>query len=277
MSIGYACINMELSYPQKYGGKERGVLPITTNRTMIRRTFDEKGLDYVSELTLQNTKDLNQIINWNVLNNYNFFRLSSGLAPWKTEYEWDDLKDIHGIRQWFHSAGTVAKTHNIRLTSHPGPYNVLVSPKDHVVDNCIKDLTIHGDEFDMMGLSRTPYNKINIHLGGAYGDKEASMKRFVKNFPRLPESVRSRLTLENDDKASMYSMVFTKRLVFLLYLITITISFVRVVCQNKKHLRWLYLLGEILNPLLTIQKVDEMNKKIKLSEYRLIQIMFMIR
>ena len=206
MSIGYACINMELSYPQKYGGKERGVLPITTNRTMIRRTFDEKGLDYVSELTLQNTKDLNQIINWNVLNNYNFFRLSSGLAPWKTEYEWDDLKDIHGIRQWFHSAGTVAKTHNIRLTSHPGPYNVLVSPTDHVVDNCIKDLTIHGDEFDMMGLSRTPYNKINIHLGGAYGDKEASMKRFVKNFPRLPESVRSRLTLENDDKASMYSV-----------------------------------------------------------------------
>jgi UV DNA damage endonuclease len=57
-----------------------------------------------------------------------------------------------------------------------------------------------------MGLSRTPYNKINIHLGGAYGDKEASMKRFVKNFPRLPESVRSRLTLENDDKASMYSV-----------------------------------------------------------------------
>ena len=82
----------------------------------------------------------------------------------------------------------------------------MVSPHDHVVDNCIKDLTIHGDEFDMMGLSRTPYNKINIHLGGAYGDKEASMKRFVKNFPRLPESVSSRLTLENDDKASMYSV-----------------------------------------------------------------------
>ena len=207
MSIGYACINMELSYPQKYGGKERGVLPITTNRTMIRRTFDEKGLDYVSELTLQNTKDLNQIINWNVLNNYNFFRLSSGLAPWKTEYEWDDLKDIHGIRQWFHSAGTVAKTHNIRLTSHPGPYNVLVSPKDHVVDNCIKDLTIHGDEFDMMGLSRTPYNKINIHIGGAYGDKPSAMKRFCENFHRLPDSVKSRLTVENDDKASMYSVV----------------------------------------------------------------------
>ena len=206
MNMGYACINMQLSYPQKYGGKEKGVEPITTGRSMIKRTFETKGLDYASELTLKNVKDLNSIISWNVLNGYDFYRMSSGLAPWKTEYDWEDLKDIDSIRKWFHSAGTMAKTHGIRLTSHPGPYNVLVSPKEEVVENCIKDLTIHGDEFDMMGLSRTPYNKINIHLGGAYGDKEASMKRFVKNFPRLPESVRSRLTLENDDKASMYSV-----------------------------------------------------------------------
>ena len=206
MNMGYACINMQLSYPQKYGGKEKGVEPITTGRSMIKRTFETKGLDYASELTLKNVKDLNSIISWNVLNGYDFYRMSSGLAPWKTEYDWEDLKDIDSIRRWFHSAGTMAKTHGVRLTSHPGPYNVLVSPKEEVVENCIKDLTIHGDEFDMMGLSRTPYNKINIHLGGAYGDKEASMKRFVKNFPRLPESVRSRLTLENDDKASMYSV-----------------------------------------------------------------------
>ena len=206
MNMGYACINMQLSYPQKYGGKEKGVEPITTGRSMIKRTFETKGLDYASELTLKNVKDLNGIISWNILNGYDFYRMSSGLAPWKTEYDWDDLKDIDEIKRWFHSAGTMAKTHGVRLTSHPGPYNVLVSPKEEVVENCIKDLTIHGDEFDMMGLSRTPYNKINIHLGGAYGDKEASMKRFVKNFPRLPESVRSRLTLENDDKASMYSV-----------------------------------------------------------------------
>ena len=92
--------------------------------------------------------------------------------------------------------------HDVRLTSHPS-FNVLVSPKEEVVENCIKDLTIHGDEFDMMGLSRTPYNKINIHLGTT--DKEASMN-LVKNFPRVPESVSSRLTLENDDNASMYSV-----------------------------------------------------------------------
>jgi UV DNA damage endonuclease len=58
----------------------------------------------------------------------------------------------------------------------------------------------------LMGLSRTPYNKINIHLGGAYGDKESAMERFCKNFEKLPESVQTRLTVENDDKASMYSV-----------------------------------------------------------------------
>jgi len=48
MNIGYACINMQLSYPQKYGGQEKGVLPITTGRSMIRRTFDSKGIVYAS-------------------------------------------------------------------------------------------------------------------------------------------------------------------------------------------------------------------------------------
>ena len=57
-----------------------------------------------------------------------------------------------------------------------------------------------------MMLSRTPYNKINIHLGGVYGDKESAMDRFCKNFYKLPESVQTRLTVENDDKASMYSV-----------------------------------------------------------------------
>ena len=54
MNIGYACINMQLSYPQQYGGQEKGVLPITTGRSMIRRTFDSRGVSYASEKTLDN-------------------------------------------------------------------------------------------------------------------------------------------------------------------------------------------------------------------------------
>ena len=206
MNLGYACINMQLSYPQKYGGQEKGVLPITTGRSMIKRTFESKGLDYASDLALANAKDLDKIIDWNILNGFNFFRITSGLAPWKSEYNWTDLKDLDDIKMYLHSAGVKAKTHNLRITSHPGPFNVLTSPHQHVVDNCVNDLTMHGDVFDMMGLTRTHFNKINIHIGGAYGDKPASMERFCENFNLLPESVKSRLTVENDDKASMYSV-----------------------------------------------------------------------
>ena len=206
MNIGYACINMQLSYPQKWGGKEKGIKPITTGRSMIKRTFESKGVDYASEITLQNCKDLDRIIDWNILNGYNFFRITSGLAPWKSEYEWEDLKDLDEIKMYLHSAGTKAKTHGLRITSHPGPFNVLTSPHEHVVENCIGDLTMHGDVFDMLGQGRTHYNKINIHIGGAYGDKPKSMERFCKNFERLPDRVKSRLTVENDDKQSMYSV-----------------------------------------------------------------------
>ena len=206
MNLGYACINMQLSYPTKYGDKPKGTEPITTGRGMIKRTFESKGVDYASEITLANAKDLHNIMTWNVLNEHNFYRMTSGLARWKTEYEWDDLKDIKEIKQWLHSAGTMANTHGVRVTSHPGPFNVLVSPNENVVENTFKDLIMHGDVFDFMGLSRTHYNKINIHCNGVYGDKQSAMDRFCKNFERLPDSVKSRLTVENDDKASMYSV-----------------------------------------------------------------------
>jgi len=82
----------------------------------------------------------------------------------------------------------------------------LVSPKENVVAAAIADLELHGKIFDMMGLSKTPYNKINIHCNGVYGDKISAMDRFCKNFKRLSKSVQSRLTVENDDTASMYSV-----------------------------------------------------------------------
>ena len=200
MNYGYACINMKLSYTPK------GVQRITAGRSMIRRTFLEKGHGYASEITLKNAKDLDKIIDWNILNGYKFFRMTSTLAPWKSEYEWTDLPDLEQIKIYLHSAGTKAKTHGLRLTTHPGPFNVLTSPHEHVVQNCVNDLEYHADMMDFMGLSKTPYNKINIHLGGAYGDKESAMDRFCKNFELLSESVRSRLTVENDDKESMYSV-----------------------------------------------------------------------
>ena len=199
MNLGYACINMELS-----NRKDK----ITTNRSMIKKTFNDKGVDYASELIIQNVVDLNKIIDWNEQNNIKFFRLSSEMFPWASEYyqDWDSVPHINFIKMWLENAGLKAKEYGHRITSHPGPFNVLVSPNENVVQNTITDLTIHADIFDFMGLSRTPYNKLNIHCNGVYGDKESALDRFCKNFERLPESVQSRLTVENDDKASMYSV-----------------------------------------------------------------------
>ncbi len=196
--MGYACINMGLSNSKP---------KITTNRSMIKRTFIDKGLPYASQLTLENCKDLLTILKWNNDNGFKFFRMSSDLIPWASEYDICDLPDYDEIKKVLSECGKYAKDNSMRITSHPGPFNVLTSPHEHVVENCIKDLSIHGEVFDMMNLSRTPYNKINIHIGGVYGDKESAMKRFCENFNRLPDSVKTRLTVENDDKASMYSVV----------------------------------------------------------------------
>ncbi len=197
MNLGYACINLTLSQEKP---------KITTNRGMIKKTFLEKGISYASDLGVKNCRDLIDIIKWNNLNGINFFRLSSELFPWKSEYNFKDLPNYIDISDLLLSAGNFAKLYDQRITAHPGPFNVLVSPNENVVKNTIADLSMHGEVFDMMGLSRTPYNKINIHCNGVYGDKISAMERFCKNFNMLPESVKSRLTIENDDRSSMYSV-----------------------------------------------------------------------
>lgn len=197
MTLGYACINMTLS---KQNPK------VTTNRSMIKRTFKEKGISYASELALQNCKDLYKILEWNNEHGIKLFRISSEIFPWASEYKLTDLPDYNEIKSVLSYAGQFAKDNGIRLTTHPGPFNVLVSPREHVVENTITDLTIHGELFDLLELEQSPYNLINIHCNGVYGDKKSAMDRFVENFKRLPESVQSRLTVENDDKASMYSV-----------------------------------------------------------------------
>lgn len=205
MNLGYACINMGLSYPREWGDMPRGTEKITTNRSMIRKTFKARGLEYVSDLTLKNTKDLCKIIQWNEDNDIKFYRMSSDLFPWASEYEFEDLPGWEEIQENLVSAGLLAKLYGQRITTHPGPYNKLTSPREQVVLNTIKDLEVHGRIFDEMGLPRTPYAKINIHVGAHYNDKSLALGNFCRNFTRLSESAQSRLTVENDDKASLYS------------------------------------------------------------------------
>ena len=178
---------------------------VTTNRSMIRKTFDQKGLPYASELTLQNCLDLEKIIQWNEDHNIKFYRMSSDIAPWHSEYELEQLPDFAEIAESLARAGALAKSYGQRITTHPGPFNKLTSPTPHVVTNTIVDLENHGRIFDLMGLPRSPYAKINIHVGAHYNNKPMAIDNFCRNFERLSDSVKSRLTVENDDKASLYS------------------------------------------------------------------------
>jgi UV DNA damage endonuclease len=134
-----------------------------------------------------------------------FFRISSNIIPWGNKIDMTNLKDYNEIAFILKRCGDFSKQHNMRLTQHPGQYCILTSPHQHVIDNSVSDLKMHSDIFNLMGLSLTPYNKINIHMGAAYGDKVNSAKTFIKNFKTLPDDIKKRLTIENDDKAVMYS------------------------------------------------------------------------
>ena len=201
MNLGYACINMTLSDVPK---SKR----ITTNRSMIKRTFQSKGLPYASEIALQNVKDLIKILEWNQKNDIKFYRMSSDIFPWMSEYKFSDLPDYDDIAYHLDVAGEYAYNTQQRLTFHPGPFNVLGSPNENVVDKAIKELNSHSEIFDLMGfINPSPYNKINIHVGGTYGgDFEGTAKRWCEAFRRLDDNCQKRLTLENDDKASMWSV-----------------------------------------------------------------------
>tara|TARA_R110001606_G_scaffold390031_1_gene556697 strand:+ start:737 stop:1696 length:960 start_codon:yes stop_codon:yes gene_type:complete len=198
IQLGYVCINMELSERPK---KQR----ITTNRGMIKRTFKAKGIAYASELAELNTRDILPILEWNQRHNIKVFRMSSCLFPWASEYMLEDLPQWEKIVLNLKRAGDYAKANGIRLSFHPGPFNILSSNKEHVVNNSIVDLSIHGKIMDVMGMPRSHYAKINIHIGASYGDRVSAIDRFCKNFERLNDSVRSRLTVENDDRANLFS------------------------------------------------------------------------
>lgn len=172
-----------------------------TNRGMIKKTFVEKGIAYASELALKNVQDLLTIVDWNLANGFGLFRISSDLFPWASEYRIASLPDYTEIRTTLEEIGT----RPIRLTMHPGPFNHLAG-QGKVLDNTIVDLEYQSEVFDLMGLKPSHWNKINIHAGGTYGDKVATLARFCQNFNRLSENLRARLTVENDDRVSLYDV-----------------------------------------------------------------------
>ena len=192
--LGYCCINLNLRKTTM------------VNRTCRKATFHQKGLSHVSNLALQNIRDLIEIIKWNDKNGFKVYRMSSNMFPWMSEYEFKDLPDYKKICTLLKGVGNLASKYGQRLSFHPGPFNVLGSPNPTLVEKTIKELNQHAEIMDLMGLPTSYLYPINIHCNGVYGDKDAAMQRWCDNWSKLSESAKKRLVVENDDKASMYSV-----------------------------------------------------------------------
>ena len=207
--LGYACVNMTLTNrPKKAGGR------VTTSRTARKVTW-KKGsedpkdwdLELIGEKALLNANDLLHYLQWKKDHKIKLFRLGSELFPWHDQYELHQLPQFNEIAAKLMECGEYARKHGIRVTTHPGPFNVLGSPNPDVVERTIVSLERHSETFDIMGFEPSFENKINIHVGGAYGGQfEETAKRWIAGWHRLSDNCKKRLVLENDDKPSLWSV-----------------------------------------------------------------------
>ncbi|NIQ13112.1 MAG: UV DNA damage repair endonuclease UvsE, partial [Candidatus Dadabacteria bacterium] len=99
----------------------------------------------------------------------------------------------------FQEIGDFIKKNNMRISMHPDQFTLINAKDPEIVRRSIEELNYHCEVLDLMGLDHTA--KIQIHVGGVYGDKEASIKRFVGNYIKLPEKIKKRLVVENDDRS----------------------------------------------------------------------------
>lgn len=181
-NLGYACLCTEL--------RKKGIF---CSRTCRISTIKEKGIEYVKSLAMKNCIDLLTMLEYNVKNKIYFMRISSDLFPFCSHEEYSYSLDF--ADDILKKIGNYAKTHGIRLTAHPGQYNVLSSKAQKVIDNTFRDLNHHCDFLDRMGLDKN--SVMLIHGGGVYGDKASSLRRLSENIKKLPENTRNRLVLEN--------------------------------------------------------------------------------
>jgi UV DNA damage endonuclease len=207
-NIGYCCINLSINE----GKKKKDY--ISVNRGMTKKTFETKGLSYVSELAIQNINDLQKILEWNVKNKIFVYRMSSDMFPCIGFYKLEDLPRFAAISQKLKAIGDYAKINSIRLSFHPTHFCIPASENPIVVTNAIDELDKHAQIMDMMGLEQTHFYPINIHVNTTKPTREEAADRFCKQFWNLSESCRKRLVVENDDGPNQYS---TKMLYDLIY------------------------------------------------------------
>lgn len=171
----------------------------TTTATAIGRMRRPDALEKLSRLCLQNADALLAALNYCTENGIGCFRILSQILPIKTHpelgYQIEDLPASDEIVDRFLQCGAFARAHRLRTCFHPDQFVVLNSPRPDVVEKSVRELEYQAEVAQWVGA-----DVINIHGGGAYGDKAKALKDFASNLRRLSSAVRTRLTVENDDK-----------------------------------------------------------------------------
>ena len=186
IQLGFACINTEL--------REKHIF---CDRNIRADTVCQKGIKILKDIVKKNIKDLKKMVQWNYENGIRVMRISSELMPHYTNPKCPNY-NMNFVRKDLEEIGRLARLYKIRLTFHPAQFNVLSTPSEEVFKNTEKDLTMHAEILDLMGMDQD--SVMVIHGGGIYDDKEAAIKRFVKNFKRLEYAVQRRLVIENCEK-----------------------------------------------------------------------------
>lgn len=152
-------------------------------------------LTAIAKLNIANTQ---RLLYHNQGHDIKVFRLTSKLIPLATHpiaENWDWGSDLE---RELKKLGEYILKNNFRISAHPDHFTLINSPDNKVITSSLKDLEYHHKIFEIMGLDNSA--KLVIHIGGAYNNKEEAIKRFIKNYELLPQYLKNRIILENDDK-----------------------------------------------------------------------------
>ncbi len=184
MKLGYPCINLSL--------------PCRSSRTFRLASWSEERF---IETVKNNLACLLRILEFNAGHGLLLFRITSDLIPFASHsicaVPWQRY-----FKKEFSAIGSFVKQKGMRLSMHPDQFTLINSLDEEIFKRSVRELMYHADVLDLLSASRS--HKIQIHVGGVYGDKEKSMARFISRYRSLPVKVRRRLVIENDDR--LYSI-----------------------------------------------------------------------
>ncbi|PYI02668.1 UV-endonuclease UvdE [Aspergillus sclerotiicarbonarius CBS 121057] len=217
--LGYACLNTYLRYsnPPVFCSRTCRIASILENRHPLLdpsqpphptknrpdRTQPPdvaRGQAYVEALGLTNARDLVKMLRWNDRYGIKFMRLSSEMFPFASHKEYG-YKLAPFASDVLAESGRVIAELGHRVSVHPGQFTQLGSPKNEVVESSIRDLEYHSEMLQLLQLPPQQDRDavMILHMGGVFGDKEATLDRFRENYRGLSQDVKNRLVLENDD------------------------------------------------------------------------------